>query len=70
MKKRGIFSAFEGGHLDASLFGAQPKKPQGVDDARDEPARGSRRYGIRKRDTGGVKDRGPAGRKPRPDTGA
>lgn len=56
-KKKSIFSALEGGHLDASLFGTQVtgKKPGDKDD---EQTRLPRRQRFSRRIKGLAEDRG------------
>lgn len=70
MKKKSIFSALEGGHLDTSLFGSHlPKGKNGDDNAQDEPSRIPRGKRFGRRDKGLATDRGKTERKTRSDPG-
>lgn len=63
VKKKSIFSALDGSHLDSALFGSHVSKTnKGDKNAQNEQTRVSRRNGLRRGGQNTASDRGKTGR--------
>ena len=63
IKKKSIFSALDGSHLDSALFGSHVSTTKkGDENAKNEPTRFPRRNSLRRRSQNAAADRNKTGR--------